>query len=203
MTAVILDPRDGLGYIKNRAKVYPGPLHRRRVPKNVWNARTDLVNSLAAGASNPNGRWSYGRKDALAVFSLITNVNTNGWFGNQSFNTPFFYVGTGRIDAHVPIGVAGQSTLRWTAPADMVVSLDFRVGKSSTGGNGVIHSIRVNGSIVNTSPVIQGPAGVHNYVNESISIGSGQHIDFDCDRNSDDGFDNFFYERVIITQVSS
>lgn len=170
-------------------------------PPLVWNAGADLAASLAAGATNPNGRWSYGMKDANAVFSLITNLNASGWFGNQSFNTPFFNAATGGINSHVPIGMSGASTIRWTAPSAMTISVDLRVVKTSTGGNGIIHRVALGGTAINTSSVIQGPTGAHEYLNTSLAVTSGQHLDFDGDRNADDGFDSFRYDRIIITQV--
>lgn len=173
-------------------------------PRAVWNARTDLAASLAAGATNPNGRWRYGRKTPSLVFSQLSSFNGSGWFGNSSFNTPLIYVATGdALDSHVPVGSADEVSLRWTAPSAMTISIDVSVSKSTTGGDGVLFTLRTTSNVVlNSSGVIHGPSGLHNYFNPSLVVASGQVLDFDVSRNGTDAFDNFRYERVIISQIS-
>lgn len=168
-----------------------------------WDAIADLAASLVAGATNPNGQWRYGEKDANLMFSLVTNLNASGWFGNRAFNTPLFFAGAGVIDSHVPVSFAGASTIRWTAPVAMTVSIDLRVAKTVTAGDGVIHNVSTTGNtVINSSSVIQGPSGAHEYFNPSLVVAAGHTVDFDCSRNGNDASDNFRYERLVIARVA-
>ena len=175
--------------------------YRFAAPFSVWNARDDLNANLGAGKSNPNGRWTYGRTNANAVFSQLTVSTANGWGSTDQFGVPFINVSGFVLSSHTAQN-ADTVTLRWTAPSAMTVSIDVRITKTNTGGDGVRFFLTTGaGTVVNASGVIAGPSGVHTYLNPSYVVTPGQHLDFSVDRNGDFSSDNFNYDRVIITQV--
>jgi len=173
-----------------------------------WDAYADLVANLAGTPANPNGAWRFGGKtSALSFYSSATLQPGLGWNGPSGSNTPFFYAeGGSYITSHVPLSESGTdvaATIRWTAPASMVVSIDARIIKVQTGGNGVRFRLRTTADeILNESPAIQGPTGSHEYFNASLSVVSGQVLDFDVDSIANNTNDLFRYDRIIIEQVS-
>jgi hypothetical protein len=171
----------------------------------VWDARADLVTSLAAGNPNPNGRWTYGRKNNSLTFDLLNKQRADGWGHFEAFDIPLIVLGGIGLSGHTPGDPAfGKDvSLRWTAPSVMTVSIDVRISKTATGGDGVTFRLRTTGNaVINESGQIQGPSGSHEYFNSAYAVTAGQHLDFDVDMRDNAGSDTFAYDRVIITRVA-
>lgn len=115
-----------------------------------WNLATDYV----AGASNPNGQWSYGEYVGASFNPLAWNAGTTS-YGNGAVGFAFVYQNTGPSLAYgiQPGEISlesdwGNAAVRWTAPSagtfDFIISTG---GLLASAGGGYGNNFALNGIV--------------------------------------------------------
>ena len=177
LIAFVLDPHGDTSYDKTTWNPVV-----EEIRQTTYSPSTDYTS--AQGLYN----WRYSEASTSGESDLVWDAANKVWAGSVAN----LYVGP---DWQHP-GIGRQSVRKWIAPTSGTVAITGTVKKyDSTGGNGIIASIRKNSTSLWTSGPVTTLAGVS--APATTTVAAGDVISFTVDANSESSYDKTSWSPTI------